>query len=68
MKIETKFNIGDAVLFILNAIVVSRKVKGIDICFYGPDDFCIYYNLDKINDKVNELQVFKTKQELLDSL
>jgi len=79
MQIETKFDIGDTVFFIEENKVQQATIKRISINVnesnsqfgYGyKPDARIRYSTDSSNlsKYKNEEQLFKTKQDLLDSL
>ena len=74
MKIETKFNIGDEVWFILNNKVNCSKISKIAVEFTNKDNY-YYYHFEYDPPRSPTLcnyfsikNVFATKQELLDSL
>lgn len=68
MEVETKFDIGDKVWLIYNNIVTALKVCGyritIDESFNPEIVYTLHYNCLE----VAESQLFKTKEELLNSL
>lgn len=80
MIIETKFNIGDKVfvLFFNKIYTVEIKHIGININInsFKVPKAGIYYSTDELHDKLYDRKqksfgeniLFKTKQELLDSL
>lgn len=74
---KQKFNLGEEVFFLWNNKVLSRRVKRIihgcdQIWGVDPDiiDEYYLYNIDdrNIDCDFSEDSLFKTKQELLDSL
>ena len=67
MKIETKFNIGDACFYLDYNKVVEDKIMDmrIDISEKGVNIYCL---LGKILSKRNENLVHRTKEDLLKSL
>ena len=75
MKIETKFNIGNKVWFIYNRSVSHGAVKEVSVCCRIRDEFgntetYVTYIIETgyIRECVEEKHLFRTKQELLDSL
>lgn len=72
MIIETKFNIDDTAFFIMQNAVYSAKITGIDIKV-GKNERTIY-DIDKnpcgarYTDRFSEYELFKTKEELLQTL
>jgi len=68
MEVETKFDIGDKVWLIYNNLVTALKVSGYRITIdesFNPE---IVYTLNYNCLEVAESQLFKTKEELLNSL
>ena len=66
MKIETKFNIGDEVWFRRCNVIVKGIV---DIIFIADvEGLRICYGLCDYDNALLEKELFRTKQELLDSL
>ena len=66
MEVQTKFNINDTVWVVDNK-VTQRRITGIEISVEDPALPKITYTT--ISDiKYPEQDVFKTKQELIDSL
>ena len=75
MTIETKFNIGNRLFFIYNRGVSYGKIIEVLVCYRICDEFGNVedktdYIIDTgyIREKVSEKHLFRTKQELLDSL
>lgn len=75
MKIETKFSIGDKLYFIYNKGISCGKIIEVLASHRISDEFGnretkIDYIIETgyIRDKVSEKYLFRTKQELLDSL
>lgn len=73
MTIETKFNIGDEVWFMSRSKCASSQVKGVRIYSidgkYSYRSSCIEIDYD-LGDygSYEEFNLFRTKEELLDSL
>jgi hypothetical protein len=67
MEVNSKYNINDNVWVVCDNKVVQQKIRGVEISAYDEDYVEIIYSL--LNDqKYLENAVFKTKQELIDSL
>ena len=67
MEVQTKFNINDTVWVVVDNKVTQRRITGIEISVEDPSLPKITYAT--ISDiKYPEQDVFKTKQELIDSL
>ena len=66
MTIETKFNIGDYVWFMHKLEPISAKVTSFTI--YVDKTIVIEYFFEKPFEFRREKYLFRTKQELLDSL
>ena len=67
MEVQTKFNINDTVWVVADNKVTQRRITGIEISVEDPALPKITYTT--ISDiKYPEQDVFKTKQELIDSL
>ena len=67
MEIQTKFNSNDTVWVVVDNKVTQRRITGIEISVEDPTLPKITYAT--IGDiKYPEQDVFKTKQELIDSL
>lgn len=75
MKIETKFNIGDKVWLMWGNKAIQREIRSLYIQIDSEEQYEAY-NLsvqeeddNVLNDCLFELdEIFRTKQELLDSL
>ena len=68
MTIETKFNIGDEVWVNYNGIPTQGKVKWIEVLCLDLLGTKIRYSVFSYEPPFSECLLFKTKQELLDSL
>ena len=76
MKLETKYNLGDVVWFMQGSSVVSAKLRSVTLFVVGTDQDTIAYTAEKIHNPVSwldyqylhEVNLFPSKQELLDSL
>lgn len=75
MTIETKFNIGDKVWFIYGRSVSYGTIKEVSACHRIRNEFGytgteIDYRIETgyISECIEEKYLFRTKQELLDSL
>ena len=70
MKIETKFNIGDEVWLIGNHALSQGKIIKLSLDVEKCNEINISYfvQTDKFNGWIDSEYVFRTKQELLDSL
>ncbi len=67
MEVQTKFNINDTIWVVADNKVVQRNITGVEITVVDPSKPEITYAT--IGDvKYPEQDVFKTKQELIDSL
>ena len=67
MEVQTKFNINDTVWVVADNKVTQRRITGVEISVEDPALPTITYTT--IGDiKYPEQDVFKTKQELIDSL
>lgn len=66
MKIETKYNIGDEVWFMYKLEPISSKVTSFTI--YVDKNIIVEYFFEKYFEFKREKYIFRTKQELLDSL
>ena len=67
MEVQTKFNINDTVWVVVDNKVTQRRITGIEISVENPSKpEIIYATIGDI--KYPEQDVFKTKQELIDSL
>ena len=67
MEVQTKFNINDTVWFVVDNKVTQRRITGIEISVEDPAlPKITYTTIGGI--KYPEQDVFKTKQELIDSL
>lgn len=67
MEVQTKFNINDTVWVVSDNKVVQRKITGVEITVVDPSKpEIIYATIGDI--KYPEQDVFKTKQEIIDSL
>ena len=67
MVVKSKFNIGDYVWYVSNNAVQKGDVTGIGILLDGDKKPDIKYTIHFDKD-VDECKVFKTKEELLNSL
>ncbi len=67
MEVKTKFNIGDIVFLISNNKVSSQKVTGLAIDV-EDGKVEVSYSLTFSESKVDESKLFKTKEELINSL
>lgn len=67
MTIVTKYNIGDVVFTIFNNKIKTFKISAI---FYsqGSADSFIEYDLYSVTGRVQEKELFKTKEELIANL
>ena len=70
MKLETKYNIGDEVWLIGNHALLQGKIIKLSLDVEKCNEINISYfvQTDKFNGWVDSEYVFRTKQELLDSL
>ncbi len=80
MTIETKFNIGDKVFVLFFNKIYTVEIKhitiNVDVNSFKVPKTGIYYSTDELHDKFydrkqksfGEESLFKTKQELLESL
>ena len=66
MTIETKFNIGDEVWFMYKLEPIFAKVTSFTI--YVDKTIVVEYFFEKYFEFKREKYLFRTKQELLDSL
>ena len=67
MTIETKFNIGDEVWFKRVNVFVKGTITDIFL-FKHEDRIVIGYGINDFNHALSEPELYRTKQELLDSL
>lgn len=67
MEVKTKFDIGDIVFLISNNKVSSQKVTGLAIDV-EDGKVEVSYSLTFSESKVDESKLFKTKEELINSL
>lgn len=73
MNLKTKFNVGDSVWFIYNNKVENKEIYSIDINVNSKNtvinyDISLFPEKPHATTKKPENTVYKTKQELLDSL
>ena len=68
MEINTKFNIRDEVWLVDENKVVKMIVTGLVITTTAPDSYEVKYDLNYSRCEIPECMVFKTKEELLESL
>lgn len=78
MKIETKYNIGDNVWFLDTEAKPLPKAKEMNILsirvWHNQDNTIIYYNgyetenWEQIPERLREIHIFSSRQELLNSL
>ena len=66
MKIETKYNIGQEIFYLSDA-VKKDKVRDI-IINVGKHGYCVEYIFENYTSKKSEVKVFPTKEELIESL
>ena len=66
--VKTKYNIGDKVWFISDNKVKSLDVTGVSICVESAEGAKVQYILHFNTSWIDEGKLFKTKQELLESL
>lgn len=67
MEVKTKFDIGDIVFLISNNKVSSQKVTGLAIDV-EDGKVEVSYSLTFSESKIDESKLFKTKEELINSL
>lgn len=67
MEVKTKFNIGDEVFHISDNKVKAQTVAGVGISV-GENSIDIIYTLQPGDEKVDEENVYKTKEEVINSL
>lgn len=67
MKIETKLNVGDTVLFIYSNKVVTDKINNINVTATSADSIHIVYTTVN-HGQINENVCFATKEDLIKSL
>ncbi len=68
MEANTKYNIKDTVWLVNENKVVKMTVTGLEITVTGPDSHEVKYSLNYSLGDIPESRVFKTKEELLESL
>jgi hypothetical protein len=68
MEAKTKYNIKDLVWLVYENKVVKMTVTGLGITVIGHDNYEVKYILNYTLGDITESQVFKTKEELLESL
>lgn len=66
MKIETKYNIGDEVWFMYKLKPFCAKITSLTV--YTQNRLVIEYFFEEQLTFVREERIYRTKQELLDSL
>jgi len=67
MTIETKFDIGQEVWYVLFTTHYSGKISSINISVVNGISL-IYYSLENMPTQFSQNALFRTKQALLDSL
>lgn len=67
MTIETKYNLGDKVFYLESGCVLSGKITSVST-YHTKNSAIINYEVDGSVKDYPQSQLFKTKQELLDSL
>lgn len=68
MEVNTKFNIRDEVWLVDEKKVVKMIVTGLVITTTAPDSYEVKYDLNYPLHDISESRVYKTKEELLESL
>ena len=68
MEVKTKYDIQDTVWMVSNNKVVKVIVTGLGITITGPDSYEVFYSVNHSSIDIPENQLFKTKEELLESL
>ena len=68
MKATTKFDIKDNVWLVYENKAVRRFVTGLVVTFTEPDSYDVKYDLNYSLCEIPENKLFKTKEELLESL
>ena len=68
MGTRTKYDIGDMVWLISNNKAEKRKITRVIISAEAPDSWEVKYSLQYGDAEYPENQLFKTKEELLESL
>ena len=66
MEVYSKYNINDTVWVVNRNKVIQQKIEGIEITVYKDKTEIEYTFIG--GDKLPEDRVFKTKQELIDTL
>jgi len=64
MKVETKFNIGDAVWIMKYDGPVSGEIINLQVFVFNDSDIQIRYNISGCSEAVNEKFCFSTKEEM----
>lgn len=68
MEATTKFDIKDNVWLVYENKAVRRFVTGLVVTFTEPDGYDVKYDLNYSLCEIPENKLFKTKEELLESL
>lgn len=67
MEVKSKFNIGDVVFHISDNKIKEQKVSGVGMSV-GERGVIITYTLSPGDEKVSETNLFRTKEEVLNTL
>ena len=68
MEVNTRYDIRDMVWMVSANKVVKAIITGFGITITGPDSYEVNYSVNHSSIDVPENQLFKTKEELLESL
>lgn len=68
MEVKTKYDIEDNVWMVSTNKVVKTTVTGLGITLTGPDSYEVDYSVNYSSIDIPENQLFRTKEELLESL
>ena len=68
MEVITKYDIQDMAWMVSANKVVKTVITGLGITLTGPDSYEVNYGVNHSSADVPENQLFKTKEELLESL
>ena len=68
MEVKTKYDIEDNVWMVSANKVVKTTVTGLGITLTGPDSYEVDYSVNYSSIDIPENQLFRTKEELLESL